>query len=364
MSQTLLQNYDKAIVAGKLQFDSAQRDLVLRLDALAQNLAGQNGSFVKKLLPVAKRTTRGIYIWGEVGRGKTMLMDLFFDELKLAKKRRAHFHAFMRDVHERIFRERKKSGGDPLIKVAEDIAHESQLLCFDELAVTDVADAMILSRLFTQLLNKDVVVVTTSNLAPDDLYKGGLNRPLFEPFIKLIKKNMDVVRCEAKKDFRLEKFDKGGIYFTGAEGQRKFEAAWADWAQGRAEQSEDLTFKGRVLHAPRCKQGACRFTFAELCEAPLSPEDYLELAAEFHTLFLEAIPYFNLENRNALRRFVNLVDILYDRGVKLIALAAAEPQDLVKAMDGYESQAFERTASRLIEMRSQTYLSQPHLPPV
>jgi cell division protein ZapE len=357
-----MQAYDLAVSVGKLENDSAQRDLAQRLSALAKSLASHNGSFVKKLLPITKKEQRGLYIWGPVGRGKTMLMDMFFSELALAKKRRAHFHAFMRDVHERIFRERQKSEGDPLIKVADDIAREAQVLCFDEFAVTDVADAMILSRLFAQLFKQGVTVVSTSNMLPDELYKGGLNRSLFEPFIKQIKKKMDVVRCEAKKDFRLESLSKSGVYFTGAEAQQKLEAAWRDQLQDRAEQSEDLRFKGRHLPVPRAVPGICRFTFAELCEAPLGAEDYLELSAEFHTLFLEGILYFNFENRNALRRFINLIDILYDRGVKLIASAEAEPGELVTAMDGFESQAYQRTASRLIEMRSNTYLTRQHLP--
>lgn len=357
-----MQTYDLAVSAGKLEEDAAQRDLAQRLNALAQSLSSHNGSFVKKLLPITKKEQRGLYIWGPVGRGKTMLMDMFFDELALAKKRRVHFHAFMRDVHERIFKERQKSEGDPLIKVADDIAREAQVLCFDEFAVTDVADAMILSRLFAQLFKQGVTVVSTSNIPPDDLYKGGLNRALFEPFVKQIKKKMDVVRCEAKKDFRLENLSKSGVYFTGAGMQQKFEAAWTNLLQTRVEQSEDLRFKGRVLHVSRSLPGICRFTFAELCEASLSAEDYLELSAEFHTLFLEGIPYFSLDNRNGLRRFINLIDILYDRGVKLIASAVAEPDDLITAMDGFESQAYQRTASRLIEMRSNAYLMRPHLP--
>jgi cell division protein ZapE len=289
-------------------------------------------------------------------------MDMFFAELAVIKKRRVHFHSFMRDVHARIFKARQKNEDDVPTRVADALAHESHVLCFDELAVTDVADAMILSRLFTRLFAKGVVVVSTSNTPPEGLYQDGLNRPLFEPFIALLNSRTGVVKLDAKKDFRLEKLGKSGVYFTGKEAGEKFEAVWSAWLQHRSEQSEVLHFKDRILQVPRAISGACRFRFAELCEAPLAAEDYLELAAEFHTLFLESIPLFQLNDRNALRRFINLIDVLYDGGVKLIASAAAEPQDLLLSMDGYEAQAFERTASRLIEMRSNAYLTRQHLP--
>jgi cell division protein ZapE len=355
----LLQKYNEAVSSGGLEDDAAQRGLVKRLDTLAATLAGYERKFFKKLF---QASPPGLYICGQVGRGKTMLMDLFFDEIRMSRKRRVHFHAFMRDVHERIFQERKKSEGDALVKIANDIADESKLLCFDEFAVTDVADAMILSRLFSQLFSKGMVVVATSNQPPEELYKNGLNRPLFEPFITLVREKMDVVELEAKKDFRLEQLEKSGVYFTGIDAAQKFNAVWENWLQGRDEQQENLHFKGRTLHVPRAVADACRFTFAQLCEAERSADDYLELAAEFQAIFLETVPCFDFDNRNALRRFISLIDILYDRGVKLIASAAAEPSALIANMDGYESQAYARTASRLIEMRSEAYLKRRHLP--
>jgi cell division protein ZapE len=365
MPQALLKKYDYEIASGKLQKDAAQRDVMQRLSLLAaQLLERKTESFLKKLFWIsANESVRGLYIWGAVGRGKTMLMDMFFADLALLKKRRVHFHAFMRDVHERIFKERQKSEDDALTRVADALSREARLLCFDELAVTNVADAMILSRLFTRLFAKGVVVVSTSNMPPEDLYKDGLNRPLFEPFIALLGSRMDIVKLDAKKDFRLEKLGKSGVYFTGSQAEEKFEAAWSAFLQDRSERVERLYFKERILQASRTVSGACRFDFAELCEAPLSAEDYLELASDFHTLFLKSIPCFQLKDKNALRRFIDLIDVLYDSGVKLVASAPAEPQQLVAAMDGYEAKAFDRTASRLVEMRSEAYLTRQHLPP-
>ncbi len=358
----LLKAYNQAIASGKLQNDAAQHDVAERLNRLlATFLKKERRSLLRTFFGPAVPAPRGLYIWGPVGRGKTMLMDMFFESLLIRRKRRAHFHAFMRDVHARIFKERGKGTDNPLLKVANELAAESRLLCFDEMVVTDVADAMILSRLFTQIFARGTVVVATSNMPPDDLYKGGLNHSHFDPFIALLKEKMDIVRLDAKKDFRLEKLEKSGVYFTGEDAKQKFDAAWRSCVQGQREYGMYLNFKGRSLRVPRTVSGACRFTFADLCEAPLGAEDYLELAADFHTIFIEAIPCFYLKQRNAIRRFINLIDILYDNGVKLIASAEAEPLALMEDMDGHEAEAYPRTASRLMEMRSTAYLTRQHL---
>ncbi|MES2907257.1 MAG: cell division protein ZapE [Pseudomonadota bacterium] len=359
----LLKHYNEAVSSQRLEDDAAQRALAIRLDDLSTELKkNDERGFFSGLF--TRQVVKGLYIWGSVGRGKTMLMDLFFVDVAITKKQRVHFHAFMRDVHQSIFEERQKGTYDPLQKTALRLAKQVQLLCFDEFAVTDVADAMILGRLFTLLFDKGVTVVATSNSAPDALYKDGLNRPLFLPFIALIENKMDVLQLSAKKDFRLEKLERSGVYFTGQDATQKFDEAWHNFARHEKIQPEILRVKGRMVDIPLAASGAARLRFANLCEAALGTEDYLELSRAFHTVFLENIPFFTPEKRNALRRFINLVDVLYDHGVNLIASAASEPRDLVKDMDGYEGEAFARTASRLNEMRSSPYLAKAHLPHV
>lgn len=362
MPHSLLEHYDQAVLAEKLEADSSQQQLALRLDALADALSHKNpDGFLRRLFGKSASPQRGLYIWGGVGRGKTMLMDMFFETLPVRKKRRLHFHAFMRDVHRAIFQEREKQASDPLQKTASGIARQTRVLCFDEFAVTDVADAMILSRLFGVLFAKGVSVVATSNMPPQELYKDGLNRPLFEPFIALIHQHMDVVHVNAARDYRLEKFEKSGVYFSGAQGSEKLETMWRLVTGGRGAPVA-LGLNGRALRIERSFGGAAWLQFAQLCDAPLGAQDYLELAQEFHTLFLEGIPHFTSDRRNALRRFINLVDILYDHGVNLIASAEAEPDGLLQDIGGYESQAYARTASRLMDMRSKDYLAKPHRP--
>jgi cell division protein ZapE len=311
---------------------------------------------------------KGLYIYGDVGRGKTMLMDLFFQASPVERKRRAHFHEFMLDVHERIhaFRQGIKRGEradeDPIRVVADELAEQAWLLCFDEFHVTDIADAMILGRLFTRLFERGIVMVATSNVAPDDLYKDGLNRALFVPFIHLLEARMDVVRLEARADFRLEKLAGKPVWYVPADAaaDHALDDAWRRLTGGNGDAAQSLALHGRSVRVPRAFMGVARFNFHDLCEQPLAAADYLRIAREYHTIVLDHVPVMTYDNRNAAKRFIILIDTLYDTNVKLIASAAAEPDALYRADEGYEAQEFKRTASRLIEMRSQAYLARPH----
>ncbi|HEY8580163.1 MAG TPA: cell division protein ZapE, partial [Beijerinckiaceae bacterium] len=311
---------------------------------------------------------KGLYVWGSVGRGKTMLMDLFFEAAPVRRKRRAHFHAFMADVHARVhaWRQQKKQGlvkgDDPVAPVAEALAEEAWLLCFDEFAVTDIADAMILGRLFDALFARGVVLVATSNVEPSRLYEGGLNRALFLPFVARLRERVNVVELTARTDFRLEKLNGSPVYHTPADAQaraaldRSFKALTGlDRAGPR-----DLTVLGRTVTAPQAAGGVARFSFADLCAQPLASADYLAVAEEFHTLVLDEVPRFRAHQRNEAKRFINLVDTLYDQHVKLIASAEAAPVELNAGLEGREAFEFDRTASRLIEMQSIAYLALPH----
>ncbi len=311
---------------------------------------------------------RGLYIHGEVGRGKTMLMDLFFAGSQVKRKRRAHFHEFMADVHERLgaVRHEMKSGrlsnGDPIRHVADDIAQETWLLCFDEFHVTDIADAMILGRLFTRLFEQGVVVVATSNVEPEELYKDGLNRALFVPFIALLHRQMDVVHLQAPKDFRLEKLAGQPVWYVppDEDAEVALDMAWQRLTGTLNGTPRELPMKGRVIRVAEAAKGVARFSFAQLCEQPLGANDYLRIAREFHTLIIDRIPVMDYPQRNAAKRFIALIDTLYDNAVKLVASAQAEPPALYLATDGYEADEFKRTASRLFEMRSNAYLALPH----
>ena len=367
--------YDALVAAGAVERDPAQVGLLRRLDrlstALKEHRLARKASPLGWLFGRREREAppvRGLYIWGSVGRGKTMLMDLFFDGLPVASKRRVHFHAFMADVHERIhaYRARLKAGevkgDDPIAPVARALADEAAILCFDEFTVTDIADAMILGRLFTALFAHGVVVVATSNVEPDRLYEGGLNRALFLPFVDLLKERMEVLRLDARTDFRLEKLAGSPVYYVPADeaARRALDDAFRRLSGRARGESVRLSVKGHDLDIPQAAGGVARASFADLCMKPLGAADYLAVAQRFHSLILEGIPRMDLSRRNEAKRFITLIDALYDGRVKLLASAETEAPDLYTAQDGREAFEFERTVSRLIEMRSEEYLALPH----
>jgi cell division protein ZapE len=297
-----------------------------------------------------------------------MLMDMFFETAQVQRKRRVHFHAFMADVHARIHAWRHEhkngrgNGGDLIAPVAEALAAEAWLLCFDEFTVTDIADAMILGRLFTALFEQGVVVVATSNVEPGELYKDGLNRALFLPFLHLLQQHMEDARLEARTDFRLEKLRDSSVYYVPADDRARAALSQAfESLTGRAHGTPaSLRVLGHPIPVPEAAANVARFSFADLCEKPLGATDFLAVARAFHTILLDDIPIIEANQRNQAKRFVNLIDALYDRHVKLIASAAAQPQDLYLGRHNREAFEFERTASRLVEMRSAEYLAQPH----
>ena len=374
MTDSFSSRYAALVASGKIEADPAQAELARHYIALDQRLterllARKSSSLGWLFAKKAKVTSvRGLYVHGEVGRGKTMLMDLFFGLATEERKRRAHFHVFMADIHGRVHRVRReiqegrRKGDDPIVPVADEIASETRLLCFDEFAVTDIADAMILGRLFTRLFEKGVVVVATSNVAPDDLYRDGINRGHFLPFIALLKKHVEVVRLAARTDFRLEKLAQAPVYVTplGPVADAAMDAAWTRLTGVSRGAPTTLPVQGREVVVPQAEKGVARFDFEDLCARPLGPGDYLALAHSFHTVVIDHVPVLDEARRNEAKRFITLIDALYDGHVKLVLSAAAEPEGLYTADTGTEAFEFARTASRLVEMRSEDYLSKPH----
>lgn len=373
MAGAIQSRYASMLADGRLQPDEAQRLIVRELDLLADRLESHRlarkgsalGWLFGKKQPDAP--IRGLYLWGSVGRGKTMLADLFHECLNVKRKRRAHFHAFMADVHARIHDWRQKAkagqvkGHDPIEPVAEALAAEAWVLVFDEFSVTDIADAMILGRLFKALFERGVVVVATSNVEPSLLYRNGLNRALFEPFIALIQQRMSILRLDAKTDYRMEKLAGRRVYHwpNGTAQREELDRAFADLGDGRVLRRE-IDVGGRRLIIPAASGNVARLTFDELCARPLGSLDYLGLARAFHTVILDEIPRLDFARRNEAKRFITLIDILYEHHVKLICSAEAPPDRLYKAEQGHEAFEFDRTISRLTEMQSESYLALPH----
>lgn len=365
-------HYDALVAAGEIEADPAQLAVIDRLDALNLELSQRRLASKKSALGwmFGKRQgkpepVRGLYIWGSVGRGKTMLMDQFFSVAVVKRKRRAHFHEFMADVHERIHATRGRikageiKGDDPIPPVAAEIAEETRLLCFDEFSVTDIADAMLLGRLFTRLFDAGVVVVATSNVEPGNLYLNGLNRGHFLPFIEMLQQRVEVLRLDARTDFRLEKLAGTPVYVTplGPQADREMDRLWHRLTNQDGGRAERLEAQGRWIEVPCTAAGVARFSFDDLCARPLGAADYLRIAHAYHTLLIDRVPVLELHNRNEAKRFINLVDALYDNRIKLVMSAAAEPTELYRADKGVEKFEFDRTASRLIEMRSEAYLA-------
>ncbi len=366
-------HYKALVASGAIEADPAQQHAAEAFAALEQRLDGytpfsKQGLLGRLFADKDEPPPPGLYVHGDVGRGKTMLMDLFFQQSGVAHKRRAHFHEFMAEVHERIYAYRQNiargeiADGDVITLTAGAIFDEAWLLCFDEFHVTDIADAMILGRLFAKLFELGTVVVATSNVAPDDLYKGGLNRALFLPFIVQISDRMDVLRLDARTDFRLEKLTGVKMWLAPPDDEAgaALDRAWRRMTGNAPCKPRDIAIKGRVLRVPCSAHGVARFSFADICEKPLAASDYLRLAHDYHTILIDRIPVMDYPERNAAKRFISLIDTLYDNAVKLMASAGADPVSLYLATEGVEANEFKRTSSRLIEMSSESYLALPH----
>jgi cell division protein ZapE len=365
---SVIEKYRALVAAGELRPDPEQAAAAERLNSLAGALEAvpKKGSILWRALGRLPEPPRGLYIWGSVGRGKSMLMDLFYETVNIRRKRRVHFHEFMLEVHERLNEERKKDTRDPVVAVADAMVEDTRLLAFDEMVVNNPADAMILSRLFTEMMGHGLTMVATSNRAPRELYKDGLNRDLFIPFIELIEAKMDVLTLNGPTDYRLDRLGRMDTWLVpnGPEATKQLSAAFFRLTDYPVEDAAHVPTcelpvqGGRELHVPKCLKGVAVFSFKRLCGEARGAADYLAIARRFHTIILVGIPKLGPENRNEAARFVTLIDALYEHKVKLLAAADAEPQDLYEAGDGRFE--FDRTVSRLMEMRSDTYLAEGH----
>jgi len=372
MGSRLQAAYDQRLAKGEIAADPGQQAGLAALVRLEAELAGQPGpnGLTRLFQKAAETAPDGVYLWGPVGRGKSMLMDLFFETAPSSSKRRTHFHLFMGEAHRLIDAWRKGDaaarkarfgqhrGDDPIPPLADVVAREARLLCFDEFQVTDIADAMILGRLFEALFARGVTLVATSNRHPDELYRNGLNRQLFLPFIDLLKSRVEIVEVAGARDYRLDRLRAAGTWFSPNDpgNQRTFEALWRDMLGKDEERGATIEVLGRKITLPHAAGGMVRASFASLCSTALGPNDYLAIAEAFHTVFLEDLPKLDPSRREEARRLVTLIDALYEAHAKLIVLAEAEPFQLYPQGDG--AFEFERTASRLQEMRSADWLTE------
>jgi cell division protein ZapE len=357
------ERYAALVAQNKLTGDPAQERVAAALEALATLLESYTPGrkslfgFGRAALP-----PRGLYIHGPVGRGKSMLMDLFYENVAFAPKRRVHFHDFMADVHATVKHWREKDPGNEIARTAADIRAGAALLCFDEFQVTDIADAMILARLFESLFDSGIVVVATSNRHPRELYENGINRQLFVPAIDLIEARMDVMRLDGPIDYRLARLERGRVYFTplSAEASAALDEVWHGLTGVTQGEPAEIELLGRKLAIREQARGAARFAFDDLCVQPLGPQDFLAIADAYHAVVVKGVPRLSPDKRNEAKRFVTLIDALYERSAKFICTAAASPHELYPAGDG--AFEFERTASRLVEMQTPEYLGRSHKP--
>ena len=362
------ERYDTLVAAGELKPDADQVQAVAALVAVQAALEAvpPRGGTLWRLLGRKQEPARGLYLWGGVGRGKSMLMDLFFDSVHINRKRRAHFHEFMLEIHARLRTERLKEEGDPIPPIVSALADETRLLCFDEMVVNNMADAAIMSRLFSGLIAAGVTVVTTSNRHPDDLYKDGLNRQLFLPFIDLVKDSLDIVTLDGPTDYRRDRLGSAKTWLVpnGPAATSALSKTFFDLTDYPPEDRAHVPALdmdiggGRILHVPKALKGVAVFSFKRLCAEARGAADYLAIARRFHTVIMVGIPILGPHNRNEAARFVTLIDALYEYRVKLLASADALPDALYTKGDGRFE--FDRTVSRLIEMQSEEYLALGH----
>lgn len=360
--------YDALVAAGELRADEDQKRAIVALARVQAELEAvpPRGSTIWRFLGRKPDPARGLYLWGGVGRGKSMLMDLFFDSVRIKRKRRAHFHEFMLDIHARLKAERVKEEGDPIPPIVAALADETRLLCFDEMVVNNMADAAIMSRLFSGLIAAGVTVVTTSNRHPDDLYKDGLNRQLFLPFIDLVKDSLDIIALDGPTDYRRDRLGSAKIWLvpngpvaTAALSETFFRMTdYPPEDRAHVPTLEMDVGGGRMLHVPKALKGVAVFSFKRLCAEARGAADYLAIARRFHTVIMVGIPVLGPHNRNEAARFVTLIDALYEYRVKFLASADAEPDHLYTTGDGRFE--FDRTVSRLMEMQSEDYLAEGH----
>ena len=366
----LLAAYQALVASGELKPDPDQANAATKLADIQQQLEAvpPRGSTLWRFLGKKPDPVRGLYLWGGVGRGKSMLMDLFFDHVQINRKRRAHFHEFMLDIHARLKVERDKEKGDPIPPVVAALADEARLLCFDEMVVNNMADAAIMSRLFAGLFDAGVTVITTSNRHPDDLYKDGLNRQLFLPFIELVKQRLDVMALNGPTDYRRDRLGQAQTWLTpnGAEATKALSETFFRLTDYPPEDRAHVPAidmdvgGGRMLHVPKALKGVAVFSFKRLCAEARGAADYLAIARRFHSVIIVGIPVLGPQNRNEAARFVTLIDALYEYRVKLLASADASPDALYPVGDGRFE--FDRTVSRLLEMQSEEYLAEGHGP--